>query len=323
MVVSPFLLFFLATVFCDAAGEIVLPGSGRTELLAGPNHTTSYSAWMQSLLNWRNATRTNLHLTQSHSSQFAKDYPDTVKWWTESIVQPQVHIYDRYLYNDTSGTFTVDVYLNDVKKRYGGIDSVMLWAGYPNLGIDERNQFDLLRLADVQIVAQEFRARGIHVLIGYNPWDSATRREPYDDAVALAKNLPKMNVEGYNGDTMPAIPKLFWEATLNESKATGVPPLVAEPEGGGYGVSFGTPELGTFDWDIAGWGYMNDVQYFPSGLHAYTHVPGVDRAKWLTNDGLRLTHVCDRWNKQRSDAILLSFFNGIGYESWENIWGIW
>ena len=170
-----FLLFFLATVLCDA-GEIVLPGGGRTELLAGPNHTTSYTTWMQSLLNWRNVTRSHLHLTQSRSSQFAKDYPDTVKWWTESIVQPQVHIYDRYLYNDTCGKFTVDVYLNDVKKRYGGIDSVMLWAGYPNLGIDERNQFDLLRLADVQIVAKEFRARGIHVLIGYNPWDSATRR---------------------------------------------------------------------------------------------------------------------------------------------------
>ena len=106
--------------------------------------------------------------------------------------------------------------------------------------------------------------------MGLGRWDSATRREPYNDAEALAKTLPALNVEGFNGDTMPQVPRQFWDATLAEHAATGVPPLVFEPEGGGYGPEFGLPGLGSFDWDIAGWGYFHHAAMYPSGLHVYT-----------------------------------------------------
>ena len=36
-----------------------------------------------------------------------------------------------------------------------------------------------------------------------------------------------------------------------------------------------------------------------------------------------MTHVTDRWRKQRGTALQLAFFNANGYESWENVWGAW
>ena len=39
--------------------------------------------------------------------------------------------------------------------------------------------------------------------------------------------------------------------------------------------------------------------------------------------GQHLTHICERWAQDRTDGLQYAYFNGAGYESWENIWGIW
>ena len=36
-----------------------------------------------------------------------------------------------------------------------------------------------------------------------------------------------------------------------------------------------------------------------------------------------MINVCDRWARDKTENLQFAFFNGVGYESWENIWGIW
>ena len=36
-----------------------------------------------------------------------------------------------------------------------------------------------------------------------------------------------------------------------------------------------------------------------------------------------MTHICERWAQDRTDGLQYAYFNGAGYESWENIWGMW
>jgi len=43
--------------------------------------------------------------------------------------------------------------------------------------------------------------------------------------------------------------------------------------------------------------------------------------RWL--EPRRLTNVCNRWATNHTDDIQLAFFNGAGFETWENIWGIY
>ena len=36
-----------------------------------------------------------------------------------------------------------------------------------------------------------------------------------------------------------------------------------------------------------------------------------------------MTNVCERWAQDHTNALQLAWFNGVGFESWENVWGTW
>jgi iron(II)-dependent oxidoreductase len=81
------------------------------------------------------------------------------------------------LYNPVARRYTVDRFLVDLDKRYGGIDSVLLWPVYPNIGIDNRNQFSFLRdmpseLPAVKQMVDDFHRRGVRVMFPHMPWDT-------------------------------------------------------------------------------------------------------------------------------------------------------
>jgi iron(II)-dependent oxidoreductase len=43
-------------------------------------------------------------------------------------------VQDRYFYDPVAGNYTVDRYVDDLERRYGGIDSVLIWPTHPNMG---------------------------------------------------------------------------------------------------------------------------------------------------------------------------------------------
>jgi formylglycine-generating enzyme required for sulfatase activity len=197
----------------------------------------------------------------------------------------------------------VDKFLDDLETRYGGVDAILLWPTYTNIGADDRNQFDLFRampggLAAVRNITTQLHARGVRVLWPYNPWDTGTEREPLDDEHTFAKLLKETGGDGFNGDTMGFVPESFWAAANANAY-----PYAIEPEGGGEDASL--------NWDTMGWGYW-----------AYPKVPVIDRFKFLTR-GKFMTNICDRWAFRKTDNLQSAWLSGTGYESWENVWGTW
>src|SRR5579883_1986721 len=230
------------------------------------------------------------------------DRPE-LKWAQSSFIQPQAMVEDRYLYDPVARRYTVDRYLDDVDKRYGGIDSILLWPVYPNIGIDNRNQFDLLRdmpggLPALRQMVAGFHRRGVRVLFPTMPWDTGTRWEKAGMPATIAALMKEIGADGINGDTFGGLPKTYRDA----SDAIGHP-LVLEPEG--YPDS---DEM--LNWNSMSWGYWK-----------YPFVPMVSRGKWL--EPRHMVNVCNRWAKDKTDDLQAAFFNGVGYETWENIWGIW
>jgi len=217
-------------------------------------------------------------------------------------MQPQMMVEDRYFYDPVAHRYTVDRYLDDLEKRYGGIDSVLLWPTYPNMGIDNRNQHDMIRsmpggVAGVRQMIADFHRRNVRVLFPMMMWDQGTRDigMPWTDAIAQL--MAEVGADGINGDTQDGVPLAFSVAADKSGH-----PLAFEPEGGPHdeGVAY----------NLLTW-----------GQYQYPFIPQVDRYKWL--EPRHMVNISDRWNRDKTNNLQFAFFNGVGWESWENIWGIW
>jgi gamma-glutamyl hercynylcysteine S-oxide synthase len=288
------LLFALAAALLFAQ-DTKYPPQGQQ--FPGPPTKVETDEWLHEMQHYRLERRIRAGLDGK-----IYDRPE-LQWAQSSFIQPQAMVEDRYLYDPVARRYTVDRYLDDVDKRYGGIDSILLWPVYPNIGIDNRNQFDLLRdmpggLPALRQMVADFHRRGVRVLFPTMPWDTGTRREERSMAETIAALMKEIGADGINGDTFAGLPQTYRAA----SDAIGHP-LVLEPEG------YPDSDEG-LNWNSMSWGYWK-----------YPFVPMVSRGKWL--EPHHMVNVCDRWNKDKTDNLQAAFFNGVGYETWENIWGIW
>ena len=320
--------------------------------------------WLAELMNYRQRTLAAINFTSA-----AYDSPDT-RWMRRAFIQPQAMIHDTFLYNAVDG-WTVDRsalppltaaspppplssdllplrgaelrYLADLDKRYGGIDAVLLWHSYPNIGVDSRNQFEMLRSLPgypygVQAMIRRFHERDVRVLLPYNPWDQGTNSSGQDDVYSLVDAIALIGADGFNGqtaaeqhqahaadvsqpgvtdshcgcaalsavcclllgDTMTGIPQEFFSYGQQRYNLS----LMLEAE---VGLS-DDPDAAELSWQLASWGYWDDDA---SLLSKY---------KWLEP---RFTvNICNRWAANHEVDLLQAWLNGVGFESWENVWQI-
>jgi hypothetical protein len=134
----------------------------------------SVDDWIAELTDWRRE-----HLIRIGYDDANYRRPE-LAWAQRNFVHAQMMAEERYFYDPVAGRYTVDRYLDDLEARYGGIDSVLIWYVYPNIGIDDRNQFDLARdlpggLDGLRGAVEDFHRRGVRVFLPTMPWDNGTR----------------------------------------------------------------------------------------------------------------------------------------------------
>src|SRR3984893_7813629 len=279
-----------------------IPGPGCLEIKdeeVGVSRLCSdreHQEWLADVRHWRDERRIRIGYNAARYELPA------LKWTQSSFIQPQMMVEDRYFYDPVANHYTVDRYLDDLEKRFGGIDSVLIWPTYPNMGIDNRNQQDMIRsmpggIAGVRSMVADFHRRGVRVLFPMMMWDQGTRDpgKPWPDAIA--GTMAEIGADGINGDTQDGVPLAY---SLAADKIGH--PLVFEPEGG--------PSDEALGWNVMTW-----------GQYQYPFVPMVDKYKWL--EPRHMVNISDRWKRDKTDNLQFAFFNGVGWESWENIWGIW
>jgi iron(II)-dependent oxidoreductase len=260
--------------------------------IGGPESSKAREEWFGDVLRYRRQIRAGL-------DRGLYDRGD-LKWAAEKFVCHFTFMYDRSFYDPDKG-YTIESFLADGDRRFGGYDAVLLWQGYPRLGVDERNQFDYYRdmpggLEGLAEIVEKFHEEEVKVFIDYNPWDTGTRREEKSDDEALAELVAAIDADGVFLDTMNATSPVL---RSNMDKLRRGVALVPE----------GHPAIEQLGLVSASWAQWLYDEYPPGMLHL----------KWI--EPRHMQYQIRRWDESHSAEIRSAFFNGSGMMIWENIFG--
>lgn len=212
-------------------------------------------------------------------------------------------------------------------RRYGGIDCVLLWQSYTNLGVDEKNQIDLIRVLPggvpgVTAMVADFHALGVTVLFPWNHWgNNSGHVEPDANFVDL---LATVGADGFNEDSggrslIPGEPGYNPDQSKTASHGEDGTNFVRQ--GIGMGPVFNGHDL----MDQPEHGAGCPVDNILGGWAGEGAGPGpgacVECAKWL--EPRHTSEWVERHATMRQPGLKWAFFNGVGYNTWENVWGSW
>jgi iron(II)-dependent oxidoreductase len=255
--------------------------------------------WLRGLREWRQE-----HLIRIGFDDTLYRRPE-LQWSRRNFVHALMMVEDRYFYDPVARRYTVDRYLDDLESRYGGIDSVLIWYIYPNIGVDDRNQFDLAHdlpggVEGLRGAVADFHKRGVKVFLPTMPWDNGTREHTKRDWELMAELVKATGADGINGDTYSGVPRPFFDS-CDALEC----PVVLQPES--------TAQAGDhiLTWNLQSW-----TKKVPQEV-----IPVVVKLKWL--EPRHIVQIENRWSRDRNNDLQHAFFNGIGYNAWENVWGIW
>ncbi len=212
-----------------------------------------------------------------------------LKWIRHCYVMAMQFAWDHRFYDN--GYQFAD-FLQEGERLFGGYDVFTIWATWPTLGVDQRNQWDLYGdlpggLPKLNELAQYARSRGTRFFISYNPWDQSTREEnPHS---GMARLISKIDADGVVLDTRGSSSRELQQAA--DSVKAGV---VMYSEG--MAVPKDMPRI------VAG--RVHDAIYMP---------PPLNLNKFIKPE-FAIFRVCQLNEGRLHREIAVSFFNGIGIE---------
>ncbi|MRX76971.1 SUMF1/EgtB/PvdO family nonheme iron enzyme [Pedobacter petrophilus] len=231
------------------------------------------------------------------------DRPE-MQWLKKNFIMGFAFMWDKDFYDNETGKYKVKEYCDKMKKEFGGFQSVMIWHSYPNIGIDEKNQFDYFYnmpggIPALANIVKEFHDNGVKAILIYNPWDVDTRQADKTDFKIFPEIIGKTDADG-----------LFMDV-------------------GTYGMEF-QQELDKYKRGVTVGPELSPLLQCAQGPNAVTsswaqtvkpiNNQGVLALKWIIPDHLQLR--INRGKTDRQNDLAFTWLNGQGAIVWENLFGI-
>jgi formylglycine-generating enzyme required for sulfatase activity len=268
-----------------------------------PDKFVSREEWLSALRRERAERRARLQ----HRRRL---YDGPYSWAAHNFVEGFVFTYDTRFYDYKRNRYKIDEFLDDGIRRFGGYDSLLLWQSYPNIGVDDQNQFQMLRdlpggLPALRSMIARAHERGVKVYFAFNPWDEQTHQEATSPEDSLAEIIRATDGDGIFLDTTDNDPYPQLRNAVDSVK----PGVALEPEGSCYSDS-------GIDTVNSCWG-----QDYPNAGYE-DHIRGIPIVKW-TEPRHMIHYDGDRWRHSRTVMFQHAFLNGTGVLIWEDIFGTW
>ena len=257
--------------------------------------------------------RISTYLEKQANNSELKIKDTGLTWTNQNYVMGFIFVWDRTFWDNKNKKYLVDEYCTTMEKEFGGIQSVVLWHSYPNIGIDERNQFEMLHampggIDGVRKAVADFHKQGVRVFITYNPWDMDTNRPENHDFVELAKVLDQINADGVYLDT--------WHCSKGSISLFEVENSIRDEAAKlGRSVAF-TTEILPEAKDLVGPDALTSS--WGQEIHPYNYTD-LSYIKWIMPDHKQ--YYIKRMLKERKPIMVHAWINGQGLQLWENIFG--
>lgn len=147
-----------------------------------------------------------------------------LKWINHSFVGHFVSAWHNYFYDGEKNILTYRDFEANTLGNFGGDDYMILWTGFPVLGLDQRNQWDLMRskpggVEQLRRISDDGLKKKMHLMTNYTPWDlpaasgqlyNSTRYE--DPMIGLGKISQEAGFWGVMFDTRSESGRWFQDA---------------------------------------------------------------------------------------------------------------
>lgn len=271
------------------------------QLIEPPTSPDKWAAWRSELRAWKESTLTSLHYTGENYRQ------PSYKWASGAYSTFFLMANEKSLY-DEHGNYAIRACLKKYEADYGGVDVVVLWPTYPQLGFDNRTQYSFYRnlpggVAGLKQLCHELHQMGKKLLIAYNPWDNSARQQGRTDEEELLDLLKETAADGVYLDTISNVDGFFQTMQRTSPGAIFQSEIPIRPDALNQVHQ---------SWLEVGW---NDkVKNLEFG-----EVPVLVRNRWL--EQRHMIYRLSRFSHEQSTLLQNAWVNGCGVVIWENVFG--